>query len=117
MSDGITFDNIHLSEVTHFGGETTRASIYKKPAVQGCTDPKILEFIVAATASNTRRAYEGGLSHFLAWGGAIPAGAESVAEYIAAHAKTLSVATLARRIVAIRRAHALRRLTDKIVSE
>jgi len=91
--------------------------VYKKPAVQGCTDPKVLEFIAAATASNTRRAYEADLSHFLAWGGSIPAGAESVAEYIAAHAKMLSLATLARRIVAIRRAHALHGLADPTKSE
>ena len=73
--------------------------------LRGCTDPKVLELLAAATASNTRRAYQSDLEHFIAWGGSIPACPKIVAEYFAAHSNMLSVATLARRAIAIRRAH------------
>ncbi len=67
-----------------------------------------LRLVEAATAPNTRRAYDSDLKHFLAWGGSLPASPDVVARYLAAHAATHAVATLARRLVAIRRAHALR---------
>jgi len=104
-----TSDNIHLSEPICTLNRSIAADC---KSVDSCTDPKILEFVRAATADNTRRAYASDLRHFHVWGGSIPASAESIAEYVAAHAKTLSVATLARRIVAIRRVHALRGLAD-----
>ena len=108
---GITHDNIHLSKPT-WRDLTESRDVSAEGSVHGCADPKVLEFITAATASNTRRAYQSDLTHFLAWGGSIPAGRDTVAEYIAAHAKTFSMATLARRVVAIRRAHAVRGLPD-----
>src|SRR6516162_5481195 len=77
----------------------------------------VLHFIEAATAPNTRRAYDSDLRHFLAWGGSLPASPDVVARYLAAHATTHAVATLARHLVAIRRAHALRGLPDPGRSE
>jgi integrase len=77
----------------------------------------VLHFIEAATAPNTRRAYDSDLKHFLAWGGSLPASPDVVARYLAAHATTHAVATLARHLVAIRRAHALRGLPDPVRSE
>jgi integrase family protein with SAM-like domain len=77
----------------------------------------VLHFIEAATAPNTRRAYDSDLKHFLAWGGSLPASPDVVARYLAAHATTHVVATLARRLVAIRRAHALQSLPDPVRSE
>jgi integrase len=77
----------------------------------------VLHFIEAATAPNTRRAYDSDLKHFLAWGGSLPASPDVVARYLAAHATTHVVATLARRLVAIRRAHALQGLPDPVRSE
>jgi hypothetical protein len=56
-----------------------------------CSDPKILEFIVAATAPNTRRAYQSDVRHFIASGGRIPATYEQVARYLADHAAVLSI--------------------------
>ncbi len=117
MSNGITSDNIHLSEVILHGVTQSNAVLSNPHWLQGCTDPKVLEFITAATASNTRRAYHSDLAHFLARGGSIPAGPAIMAQYVAAHAKTLSVATLARRVVAIHRAHALAGLPDPTKSE
>jgi integrase len=110
----ITRDNLHLSEpIPH-------ADVYAittNPVADACTDPTVLHFIEAATAPNTRRAYDSDLREFLAWGGSLPASADVVARYLAAHAATHAVATLARRLVAIRRAHALRGLPDPVRSE
>lgn len=121
MSDklptGLTRDNFHLSTPTSALSRTTSAVFCNPLSVQSCTDPKILELIAAATAANTRRAYESDLAHFLAWGGTVPSTSEAVAAYIAAHAKALSAATLARRIVAIRRAHVLHGFADPTKAE
>lgn len=59
----------------------------------------------AALAENTYRSYRADLKHFKAAGGAIPCTAVQLAEYLASHAATLSVATLQHRIIAIHRAH------------
>jgi integrase len=113
----ITFDNIHLSTPIPIRSENARPSVCIEPSVLDCTDAKIIELVAAATAPNTRRAYESDFAHFLAWGGTIPAASDAVAAYLAAYAKTLSAATLARRIVAIRRAHALQGFPDPTKAE
>ena len=110
----ITPDNLPLSE------PTPRAAVTATPATPigiACTDPRVLHFIEAATAPNTRRAYDSDLKHFLDWGGSLPASPDVVARYLAAHATTHAVATLARHLVAIRRAHALHGLPDPVRSE
>ncbi len=104
----ITRDNIPLSEPTPLAAVATAAT----PIAMACTDARVLHFIEAATAPNTRRAYDSDLKHFLAWGGSLPANPDVVARYLAAHATIHVVATLARRLVAIRRAHALQSLPD-----
>ncbi len=113
----ITSDNIHLSQPINGQIDTPREVGCNRPEIEACTDLEVLEFIAAATASNTRRAYESDIAHFVGWGGAIPASSQDVAKYIAAHATTLSAATLARRIVAIRRAHVLHGLQDPTKTE
>src|SRR6266516_2108402 len=110
----ITPDNLHLSEPTPLAAITATAAT---PIGMACTDPMVLHFIEAATASNTRRAYDSDLKHFLSWGGSLPATPDVVARYLAAHATTHAVATLARHLVAIRRAHALKGLCDPVRSE
>src|SRR5262245_27639362 len=115
-SEGLatTRDNIPLSE------PNPHADVAALPTNRGpdaCTDPMVLHFIEAATAPNTRRAYDSDLRHFLALGASLPASPDVVARYLAAHAASHSMATLARRLVAIRRAHALRSLPDPVRSE
>jgi integrase len=117
MSETITSDNIHLSKVIHADCESVSAAVSNPLSPLNCTDPKILEFIAAATAENTRRAYQSDLRHFLAHGGTIPATAEQVARYLVDHAAVLSMATLARRLVGIRVTHAVRGLLDPTRSE
>ncbi len=111
---GFTRDNIHLSKVT------PADSVFRAAAnnpISLCTDLKVLEFIAAATSANTLRAYDSDLAHFLAWGGVIPADPATMARYLAAHAESLTMATLARRIVAIRRAHVLGGVPDPTKTE
>jgi integrase len=110
----ITRDNIPLSEPTPLAAVTATTAT---PIGVACTDARVLHFIEAATAPNTRRAYDSDLKHFLSWGGSLPASPDVIARYLAAHATTHVVATLARRLVAIRRAHALQGLPDPVRSE
>ena len=65
-----------------------------------------------ARAPNTRRAYASDWNHFTSWAdaaglGTLPAAPGSVALYLSAFADTLKVATLGRRLTAIRQAHAV----------
>jgi len=68
-------------------------------------------------APNTKRAYTCDLAHFENWGGSIPASAQMVAMYLAAHADVLSVATLVRRLASISKAHEGRALPNPTRSE
>lgn len=63
------------------------------------------EFISQSLAASSKRAYAADLAHFRAWGGAIPASAELVAEYLAEGAGQYAVATLQRRLASISKAH------------
>jgi integrase len=81
------------------------------PQYQSPTPPysdAVAGYLHQSLADNTHRAYEADLAHFRAWGGTIPTTSEAVAEYLAGHAPTLSMATLDRRAVAISKAHAER---------
>lgn len=111
---GITSDNIHLSEPIP---TPNHSSAVDCKSVDGCTDPKILEFVRAATAENTRRAYKSDLRHFLERGGRLPATPEQVARYLVDHAARLSVATLGRRLSGIRAAHVERGFPDPTKGE
>jgi integrase len=113
----ITRDNIHLSEVIPAGSQTLSVADCDRTLLAGCTDPKVLEFIAAATASSTRRAYRSDVAHFVGRGGYIPATAEQVARYLADHAAVLSMATLARRLAGIRAAHVERGFPDPTKGE
>ena len=68
-------------------------------------DASVRQYIDAALADNTLRAYRADLQHFIAWGGVIPATPEQVASYLAQHATSLAYTTLSRRLIAIARAH------------
>ena len=66
-----------------------------------------MAYLRYAVSDSTRRAYKADLNHFLGWGARIPATPECIAEYLAVHANTLSIATLTRRLVAISKAHTI----------
>jgi integrase len=113
----LTRDNIHLSQVIQARRGPLSEAVSNPLSPSNCTDPKILEFVAAATAPNTRRAYQSDLSHFIGWGGCVPATSEQLARYLADHAASLSMATLARRLAGIRAAHVERGYPDPAKSE
>ncbi|BCM16736.1 site-specific integrase [Mesorhizobium sp. J8] len=78
---------------------------------------KVAEYVEQGLAENTRRAYAADLAHFEAWGGSIPANDVTVANYLAEHAETLSVATLCRRLATISKAHTAMGLISPTRSE
>ncbi|MGK5079428.1 site-specific integrase [Janthinobacterium sp. HLX7-2] len=66
----------------------------------------VVSYSAAAQSSATTRSYDADIRHFMQHGGAIPASAAMVAEYLASFAGILAVATLQHRLIAIHRAHA-----------
>ncbi len=108
----ITIDNLHLSVAKKdlgndsFHPVETALRVSIGGAGDDATVPQtIADYVAAATADNTRRAYQNDLRMFLAWGGVLPSSPEAVAAYLVAHATTLSPVTLSRRLVAVGRAH------------
>jgi hypothetical protein len=102
-------------------GDTTPAN--GPPARAGnCTaiadqiPDEVAALIEASIAESTRSAYKGDWSHFIVWGGRMPA-EPLVASYLAAQAQTLSVATLVRRIATISTAHEASGLPNPCRSE
>lgn len=74
-------------------------------------------YLRLSVAENTSRAYKADLAHFYAWGGTIPCSPEIIAAYLAAHAETLSIATLTRRLAAISKKHSVQGLTSPTSTE
>ena len=91
------------------------------PVEQSATPPtlslNVSDYLRASLSDNTRRAYRSDLNQFLSWGGTIPASPEMVATYLAAHAGTHKIATLARRLVTIGKAHSAQGLQSPTDSE
>jgi integrase len=126
--DVLTRDNPHLSrpkiEVAE-GLETLPndgfpSLVGDQPCASTCTSrlqDRVAALIESSISDNTRRAYQSDLAHFEAWGGQLPASPAIVASYLAAHAQTLSVATLVRRMATISKAHEARGLPNPCRSE
>jgi hypothetical protein len=112
--DGLTSDNLHLSEPILSPAAPSIADIADS---ESASDAEVLEFLQAARSSNTRLAYKCDIEHFLAWGGRLPATDRVIARYLADHAGLLAIATLRRRLVAIRSAHVAHGLQDPTKSE
>ncbi|MEW9624370.1 site-specific integrase [Rhodanobacter geophilus] len=63
-------------------------------------------YLEAAQRENTQRSYASAVRHFeVSWGGLLPATADTVAQYLAAHATTLSINTLRQRLAALSQWH------------
>lgn len=77
----------------------------------------IRHYLDNALAENTRKAYRADLGHYRAWGGAIPATPQEVAAYLTAHAASLSIATLQRRLVSIGKAHTMQGHPDPVKAD
>ena len=108
MSTNLTSNNPYLSRVTNdsFSAVPTSA-----------LPDHVASYVADSLAENTRRAYLSDLAHFESWGGCIPASDTMVASYLAAHAETLSDATLVRRLSAISKAHAASGILNPVRAE
>ncbi len=126
--DDLTRDNPHLSrpKIDVADGLET-LPIEGLPSLVGdefrasnCTDKladRVAALVANSISDNTRRAYQSDLAHFEACGGHLPADPAVVASYLAAHAETLSVATLVRRMATISKAHEARGMLNPCRSE
>ena len=88
-----------------------------RSSTQNKLSPLVQQYLQASLSVNTRRAYANDLQHFLNWGGSIPATSERIASYLAEHAEKLSYGTLSRRVVAIGKAHAAKKIPNPSLSE
>lgn len=70
------------------------------------------EFLSAATADNTRRAYQSAIRHFQSWGGLLPCEAPMVIRYLLTYAAELNVRTLALRLTALSKWHQFQGFAD-----
>ena len=104
-----TRDNIHLSR-------PTMTDLTCPESGDIALIPTVVDYVRKSVSENTRRAYRADLEHFMAWGGSVPATDVMVAEYLAGHAETLSVATLVRRVASISKAHAASGLQNPTTS-
>lgn len=99
----VTSDNHHLSEPIN------PSDILLQERLQ--------DYVRAATADSTRRAYKNDLSHFKDWGGTLPCSPQLLCDYLVSFATTLAVSTLQRRLAAISRAHNTLGYTNPVQSE
>lgn len=112
-----TFDNLHLSDIiiedfeNRLGAGDDGKSVQSIEKCFALSD-SVTQYISAAIADSTRKAYQTDLADFYRWGGVVPCTADLLAQYIAFRAETLSPITLTRRVVAISRAHTSQRLSD-----
>jgi integrase len=111
---GLTRDNLLLSRPKN-DAETTldRTTVIGIPTVS----ETVADYIRESLAPNSRTAYLSDLSHFERWGGQIPATPESIAAYLAAHASTLGVATLRRRLAALAKVHRSKGMENPTATE
>jgi integrase len=115
MEDFPTLLNTHLSGPTNEAGEAqigAANAAAEQPSLPSIASSfkhglacSVQEYVEAGIAPATRRAYRADLDHFQQWGGTVPAHDAQLADYLAAHATTLKVATLTRRLAAISVAH------------
>jgi integrase len=113
MIDGLTPDKPLLSEPKKAGEQ---AQLHAISAINDLPEP-VLDLVRDSLADNTRRAYRFDIVAFEAWGGQIPADAATIASYIASQAGMLTIATLARRLAAISKAHEARGFLNPVRSE
>jgi integrase len=124
----LTSDNLHLSKLTKVAFADAKVCAVNctsdlpdtppSPAdLAGAIGSKVTNFITNSIAPNTRRAYQSDLAHFENWGGSIPATPGVVASYLAAHADSLTVATLVRRVATISKAHQAKDLPNPCRAE
>lgn len=108
MSDNLlTLDNPPLS-----GLKKSELAHIREINCTGQLSDAAKSIIRQGLSEATRKAYLADLAHFERAGGRIPSTPAYIAEYLAANAGSLSVATLHRRVAALAKAHQTRDLSD-----
>jgi site-specific recombinase XerD len=74
----------------------------------------VRHYVEQALSENTSKAYRNDLTHYVAWGGTVPASPEQIAVYLTVHAGVLSIATLQRRLVSLTKAHTMQGYADPV---
>jgi len=82
-SPGLTSDKRKLSGPHQTLDRPLRAT--GRPAIDS-VPAAVMDYVLAALADNTRRAYASDLRHFLGWGGTLPASDGMIAQYMVKHA-------------------------------
>lgn len=77
----------------------------------------VIEYLDNAISANTRKAYKADIAHFREWGGSIPSSPDVIVSYLSAHASSLAMATLTRRLAAISKAHTLQGFMSPVSSD
>ncbi len=85
-------------------------------AMNGATLLELASALGHKTLAMVKR-YRNDLLHFRAWGGTIPATADTVAAYLSSYAGHLSIATMQRRIVSVAKAHTMQGYSDPTKSD
>lgn len=106
----ITYDNTHFSYQKI--GDLQSCTGLDRKATSTALPDSIRQYLSASITSSTRKTYQTDLADFIMWGGCVPSSPDMIAAYLADRANSLSPVTLARRLVAIGRAHASQHLVD-----
>lgn len=119
LAEPLTPDNPHYhasprsvcqSQSEHFAVNCTNISFLtgrdgSGPIASSADVEAVRDLVEHSLAENTRTAYLSDLRHYTGWGGTLPATPAMIATYIAAHADILAVATIARRVATLSKAH------------
>lgn len=89
-----------------FAERQTVVSIVQSDDMVPSVLPSDVQRLIAASLSEgTKKGYQQDIAHFEAWGGSIPASAETIAAYLADLATSCKTATIVRRVTALSKAH------------
>ena len=105
---GIPIDFAHVCKNL----PTLRGLLSDNLPLSDTVDPAVAEYLLAARAPNTHRAYACDLADFAVWGGHIPSTPDEIARYIAQRACALRPSTLRRRLAALASIHRDRGVPD-----
>lgn len=96
----------NLASIKSLSLKVKKKKSRKNKSTKIINNKTVKEYIDASQSSSTKRAYASDVRHFLAHGGSIPCTPKRLAKYLAEFANAgLAVATLARRVTAIHKAH------------
>ena len=89
-----------------FAEQQTVVPVVKSDDMLPSVLPSDVQRLIAASLSDgTKRGYQQDIAHFEAWGGSIPASADTIAAYLADLATSYKTATIVRRVTALSKAH------------